>query len=118
MVQTRRISEYKRRCIAASQSWKCNVCMSSLSAVFQIDHIVPFSLSKNSDSSNLQAVCPNCHAAKSASETKHLYEYNKKKKEINNNDHLQICTFCLAIVTSHFADSHMCIDIDTSNPPP
>ena len=56
--------------VAASQEWKCKKCMSTLSAAFQIDHIIPKCHGGNNDLVNLQALCPNCHALKTQKEPK------------------------------------------------
>jgi 5-methylcytosine-specific restriction enzyme A len=51
--------------IAAKQDWKCRGCKRTLSARYHIDHIKEYSSGESNKPSNLQALCPNCHAEKS-----------------------------------------------------
>jgi len=68
----RRLTDYVRREVAASQGWRCNVCKKLLSAAFQVDHMRPiwsFRAEEDpNDKANLQALCASCHADKTASE--------------------------------------------------
>lgn len=49
---------------AAKQKWKCNICKDLLTENYQTDHVKPLCKSGSNDDANLQALCPNCHAAK------------------------------------------------------
>ena len=65
-----RVSASISKQVAASQEWKCKKCVTTLSSAFQIDHIIPKCQGGTNDVSNLQALCPNCHALKTQKEPK------------------------------------------------
>ena len=54
--------------VAARQAWRCAGCESLLPAAFQIDHREPLWRGGPDHLDNLQALCPNCHAAKTQRE--------------------------------------------------
>jgi hypothetical protein len=62
------VSETTKKLVAASQSWKCNVCKRMLSAFWETDHVVALWRGGSNEISNLQALCRECHAAKGAAE--------------------------------------------------
>lgn len=57
-------SEQKKK-IASRQRWVCNICKDLLDYNYQIDHKNPLHSGGSSDISNGQALCPDCHIAKS-----------------------------------------------------
>ena len=62
----RSVSETKKKFVASRQQWKCLECQQSLPGTFQVDHIIPLENHGTNDIQNLRALCPNCHAAKTA----------------------------------------------------
>lgn len=64
----RRVGKRVRHAVLSRQHWKCAICQSTLSDVFDIDHIVPWAISQSSEYRNLQALCVECHARKSRTE--------------------------------------------------
>ena len=60
--------DWVRRQIACSQRWKCEDCDELLDWAFEIDHRVPLFQGGTNESSNLAAICSNCHARKSIME--------------------------------------------------
>ncbi len=63
------LSRAQRRRVAAEQAWLCRACAVSLECLeYDIDHIVPRSRGGSDERTNLQALCVQCHAAKSRSE--------------------------------------------------
>lgn len=60
----RRVSESKKKYIAANQQWCCNICYQLLNATYEIDHILPLYLGGDNSINNLQALCRNCHGVK------------------------------------------------------
>jgi 5-methylcytosine-specific restriction endonuclease McrA len=59
------ISETERRVVAASQHWKCAVCGNALPAHFEVDHKRRWADGGSEALDNKQALCSNCHTAKS-----------------------------------------------------
>ena len=64
----KRTTDLVRRIVAARQQWKCAMCEHLLSAYYQIDHVRPLFLGGSNHNDNLQALCANCHAEKTATE--------------------------------------------------
>lgn len=57
---------YLREVIRQEQETKCNMCDKSLhNDRYEVDHIVPWEISKCDDRFNLQILCLNCHKYKS-----------------------------------------------------
>lgn len=54
--------------VAAAQRWRCRACDRLLPPAFEIDHSTPLWAGGADSLANLQALCPNCHAAKTQSE--------------------------------------------------
>ena len=67
-VMRRAISDAQRRRIAAAGRWVCGMCTELLPAAFQIDHIVPLANGGADDTSNMWALCADCHADKTQQE--------------------------------------------------
>ena len=55
--------------VAYKQKYKCNSCDILLPPTFKIDHIVELRDGGKDERSNLQALCPNCHALKKRANT-------------------------------------------------
>lgn len=64
LVKARTLTSRQKNAVAAQQQWKCMRCKNMLSATFEIDHIVDFACQHNDSRDNLQALCPECHRAK------------------------------------------------------
>ena len=65
--------------------------------IFDIDHIIPRSITKNNHPSNLQTLCPNCHARKTRREQIHIIRYKKYK-----HTRTPICWECKKHVSPYF----------------
>ena len=71
----KRFSTDLKMILFASQGWKCNKCRRDLPPTAEVDHYIPLGsglwhvidVDPNSKH-NLQALCPNCHAAKTMKE--------------------------------------------------
>lgn len=85
------IKDTLKKEISFNQSYKCNICFSILPPTFQIDHIIPWSLSHDDSESNLQALCANCHSLKTTKEALRIIQYKKLLKETSTS----LCWFCL-----------------------
>jgi hypothetical protein len=72
--------------IAARQEWRCNNkhkgnCLSKsefLTDRFDIDHVVPLVLGGVDTISNLQALCPGCHAQKTSNDMRALWDMKRE----------------------------------------
>ena len=67
-------SDVTKRIIAHNQQYKCvgSVCAGHqlLPQTWEVDHIVPLHLGGSNQMSNLQLLCPNCHALKTQTEAR------------------------------------------------
>jgi hypothetical protein len=60
----RSVSESKKKYVAANQNWKCGRCQQILDATYEIDHKIELQFGGSNHVSNLEALCRNCHGAK------------------------------------------------------
>lgn len=60
----RSVSESKKKYVAANQNWKCGRCQKVLDATYEIDHKIELQYGGSNHVSNLEALCRNCHGAK------------------------------------------------------
>jgi hypothetical protein len=61
-----------------------------------VDHIIPFSISRDDSEENLQVLCANCHAIKSFDENYRISKYKKIRECYTIYDkNIDICWFCL-----------------------
>ena len=70
--------------LIASQNYNCKKCQNILPYTFQIDHIIPWSISKNNDIKNLQALCSNCHSIKTQKDNQIIREHKQNTKNTQN----------------------------------
>lgn len=77
----RSLTAADKKRIAAKQNWKCKNCKHLLPVRHHIDHIKEFSGGGSDRESNLQALCPNCHAEK----TEHD-RHRKKQAKIRSKE--------------------------------
>lgn len=77
----RTLTAADKKRIAANQKWKCKKCKKPLPARYHIDHIKEFSGGGSDRASNLQALCPNCHAEKTEQD-----RYRKKQAKIRSKE--------------------------------
>jgi len=88
---SRKLSETIKKTIAYNQKYSCKHCSCLLPPTFEVDHIVPHSISQDDEVSNLQALCPNCHALKTQREQLRIPQFKKLQKIKNQT----LCWFCL-----------------------
>ena len=60
----RKVTQLQKKVVASKQKWNCGHCKKTLDASFEVDHIVPLYKGGTNDSSNLMALCRNCHGMK------------------------------------------------------
>lgn len=87
----RKLSEREKKIVSSNQDWKCGYCKKSLPPSYQVDHIVPFSISQDDDITNLMSLCPTCHAGKTQIEYNRIIQFKKLRANSASN----LCWFCL-----------------------
>ena len=92
MKQRQKLSEVTKKIVASNQEWKCGFCKQFLPPSYQIDHIVPHSISNSDEYDNLMALCPTCHANKTQTEARRISEYKRVKSFCPGNT--KLCWFC------------------------
>ena len=60
------VSETKKKYVASSQGWKCAACAKQLKHTFQVDHKIDLQFGGTNEVENLEALCNDCHAEKTA----------------------------------------------------
>lgn len=91
------IPVHYKKIILERQEYKCNICSIFLD-VCDIDHITPYRVTLTHKISNLQALCPNCHAKKTRTEQKDILTYIKCEKTKSQ----RYCWTCKKIVSLYF----------------
>jgi hypothetical protein len=71
----RNVSQLSKKIIASDQQWKCNNCGNILDYSYEVDHIIPLYKGGSNETSNLVALCRNCHGKKTLNEM--TYNNNK-----------------------------------------
>lgn len=89
---SRKLRESTKKVIAYRQEYKCAGCDKLLPPSFQVDHIIPHSISNDDSEDNLQCLCPNCHCSKTQRENIRIIKY---KKLCLSNVNKSFCWFCL-----------------------
>lgn len=64
----RRVSETRKKFVAANQGWKCGHCKEQLDHTYEIDHRIRLEYGGTNEVDNLVALCRNCHGKKTALE--------------------------------------------------
>ena len=67
--------------VAAAQAYCCAECSLTLGATFHIDHKVALCLGGTNDTSNLCALCPNCHAVKTSSDMQQYWDSRNSTRQ-------------------------------------
>ena len=75
-----KLSETKRRIIACSQQWKCNLCKNLLDARFDVDHVLSLCLGGTDTFDNLQVLCARCHSKKTMYDNINRQDILKEKR--------------------------------------
>lgn len=90
---SRKLRDSVKKIIAHKQKYNCAMCLELLPPSFQVDHIIPHSISNDDSEENLQALCPNCHSLKTQRENLRIYQYKKLREECPE-DYV-LCWFCI-----------------------
>lgn len=62
----RNVTPRMKKEVGARAKWKCERCETTVSANFEIDHIIPLYHAGSNNLDNLQILCPECHRTKTA----------------------------------------------------
>ena len=84
--------------LAYRQGYRCAHCRQLLHPDSEVDHAVPWSLCGDDSDTNLQVLCPNCHAAKSAEEQPRIRRARRLLGSLQENHRGQlegVCWGCL-----------------------
>lgn len=85
----RKLTSADKKRIAAKQGYKCKKCRVGFGVVYHIDHIKPHSEGGSDRESNLQALCPNCHAEKTEHDRhKKRQQKIRQKERAEKSDHI------------------------------
>ena len=76
----RSLTSADKKRVAHSQNWKCKACKKLLPVRYHVDHIKPVSQGGSDRTSNLQALCSNCHDRKTEEE-RHLKKQKKTREK-------------------------------------
>ena len=77
----RTLTSADKKRIAAKQQWKCKKCKRLLPVRYHVDHIKEFSVGGSDRDSNLQALCPDCHAEKTEADRHRKKQVKIREKE-------------------------------------
>lgn len=102
-----------RRAVMHRQRGRCaGPCGEVLPETYQLDHRMPWCLTRDDRASNLDALCPNCHALKTRHEALALRALAQLRRECPSQ---RMCPACYRVVSRHFP-SHACPGADTARP--
>ena len=105
----RKLRESTKKIIAFKQEYKCAHCKNMLPPSFQVDHIIPFSLTCDNSEENLQILCANCHSLKTQLEYYRISQFKKLKiNYTSSNDNIDMCWFCLETFHKKCDVKHKC----------
>lgn len=63
----RSVSQVKKKFVASQQKWRCGHCNQQLDHTYEVDHVVDLQFGGSNETSNLVALCRNCHGKKTMS---------------------------------------------------
>ena len=93
MSRKRKLSDSIKKIIAHKQNYNCYKCKIILPSTYQVDHIIPHSISNDDSEENLQALCPNCHSIKTQRENIRIIKFKSLMFMCPTN--ISLCWFCL-----------------------
>lgn len=117
----RTLTDATKRYVATMQQWMCKgfpveqggCGRIRLPDTYQVDHIQPWSLTHDDDTSNLVALCPNCHARCTKREQRWILLARKYQK---SNTTERLCIECKQIYDARFGHHPCCIGwVDASD---
>jgi len=101
---SRKLQDSVKKIIAHKQKYHCSMCNELLPPSYQVDHIIPHSISNDDTEDNLQALCPNCHSLKTQRENLRIYQYKKLREKCPEDS--KLCWFCIEVY--EIVEEHHC----------
>ena len=119
----KRLSVLQIKKVAFGYNYKCATCRCTLPPTVQMDHIVPLwhpkwtrmiaqfgtqsAREKANDLSNIQPLCPNCHASKSLRESE---SYTRLQRLRTCHAREQECPSCNRVHSKYFSVPEGCVE--------
>jgi 5-methylcytosine-specific restriction endonuclease McrA len=105
MRRRRRVPADVRRWVMRRQLGRCaGPCGEVLPETYQLDHRMPWCLTRDDRASNLDALCPNCHALKTRHEARALHALALLRRRCPGQ---RLCHACYRVASEHFP-AHPC----------
>ena len=82
----------------------CGVCV--MDDVFDMDHVVPYCITKSHAPEALQALCPTCHARKSRKELRDILLFQRLAGASGRS--ARLCWTCRRVVSAYWYRGYMC----------
>jgi CRISPR/Cas system Type II protein with McrA/HNH and RuvC-like nuclease domain len=101
----------KGQIIYSKQKGCCNRCnvhlkQTNIEKLYDLDYIIPLSILKSNDISNLQYLCIECYEIKTNEDKMKIIRLKKKAKKFGQK--FKICYICESICSS---DNHKCLGV-------
>ena len=106
-MEKRCVSKSVRNWVISRQDNKCKSCSMFLETTVEVDHIDPLWHGGSNAASNLQALCPNCHARKSKVEQSMI-------PRVTSTPGYKFCPLCTVTFADKFG--HVCPKFSIVNP--
>jgi len=81
IIKRQHISNVERNKIAFKQKWTCAMCRQLLPPTFEIDHIIALCNGGKDQTGNMQALCNNCHAAKTSTDREQRFKRLRQEQK-------------------------------------
>lgn len=96
-----KLSELTRLEVAYAQQYRCGRCDALLTAEFEVDHVVSLALGGHpTGKHNLSALCPGCHAWKTAEDGVRLRSFKRGRTDA-------VCGGCGDTYSLYFLRNHL-----------
>lgn len=102
----RKARAHEKRIVGARQGWRCAACHRMLPSTFECDHVVALWRGGPDELDNLQALCCECHAAKTQLEEVERMQRLKALRAASTVRAPLCCIRCHAVVSPYF--EHRC----------
>ncbi len=102
----KRVDQRTRAFLWASARGACANCRLPLPPqAYHVDHVVPWAVGGTNAVRNLQVLCPNCHAVKTACEQGKVLRVQRLRKRLRLPSE-RVCWECERITSAFFSHDH------------